>query len=130
MLDGLVHVKGKEIAMDNGLELVTGRVVQLNVNGSEQAIQNFSWDDDTLPCGGKGLIPANDQEAILGNGGHVEIPFDVLGVGDFFDGRVPCRRWAWVRRMSGHSACTCDQAVRLVNGNLALPATMSSVEIR
>ena len=39
MLDGLVHVKGKEIAMDNGLELVTGRVVQLNVNGSEQAIQ-------------------------------------------------------------------------------------------
>ena len=30
------------------------------------------------------LIPANDQEAILGNGGHVEIPFDILGVGDFF----------------------------------------------
>ena len=84
MLDGLVHVKGKEIAMDNGLELVKGRVVQLNVNGGEQTMQNVSWADDTLPCGGKGLIPVNDQKAILGYGGHVEIPFDILGVGDFF----------------------------------------------
>ena len=31
----------------------------------------------------------------------------------FLDGRVPCLRWAWVRRRSGHS-----EADRVVNGRL------------
>ena len=44
----------------------------------------------------------------------------------FFDGRVPCFKWARTRRKSGHSDCVDSQADLLVKGRRAEPDTMSS----
>jgi hypothetical protein len=48
----------------------------------------------------------------------------------FFDGRVPCSRWARVRRNSGHSACMVPQVARLVKGSRSTPANMSCTDAR
>ena len=46
--DCLVQVKGEQIAFDNHLQLVTGWVAKLNVEGSQKAIQSLTWDDNAL----------------------------------------------------------------------------------
>ena len=47
----------------------------------------------------------------------------------FFEGRVPCCRWARVRRKSGHSACVVNHAVRLVKGRCLVPLPMARVDV-
>ena len=47
----------------------------------------------------------------------------------FFKGRVPCFRCARVRRKLGHSARVVNQAVRLVNGRVLVPLSMSWVDL-
>ena len=47
----------------------------------------------------------------------------------FFDGRVPCRRYAHVRLKSGHSDCMVHHVDHVVNGSLDEPSKTSSAEI-
>ena len=47
----------------------------------------------------------------------------------FFDGLVPCSKWARALRKSGHSDCVISQAARLMKGNLHLLSKTSCTDI-
>lgn len=47
---------------------MTGRVVQLNVQGSKETINDGTWDDYTLTGRSKRLITFYDEQAVTGNG--------------------------------------------------------------
>ena len=46
----------------------------------------------------------------------------------FFDGLVPCLRWAITLRRSGQSACVGSHTGREVKGSLAFPEVMSETD--
>ena len=46
--DGLVQIESVKITFDDQLQLVTGRVAELYVEGSQKANQSLAWDNDAL----------------------------------------------------------------------------------
>ena len=55
-----------------------GRVVQLHVQGSKEAINNRAQDDETLAGRRKRFIAFYDKQAITGNRDQVQIMLDVF----------------------------------------------------
>ena len=57
--------------------LVTGRVVQLYVQGSKEAINDRARDDYTLAGRSERFIAFYDEQALTGNGDQVQVTLDV-----------------------------------------------------
>ena len=92
-----VKVKRVEITTHYLLQLVACWVAKLEVNGSLDSIQNLSGDYYALAVGSKGsscLTTSSPSEAIVATFRYLLM--SQMWV-NFLEGRVPCRRWEWVR---------------------------------
>ena len=50
-LNGFVQIQDEQVAPDNEFKLVTGGVAQLDMKCSQQPVEDFEWDNDTLSRG-------------------------------------------------------------------------------
>ena len=64
----------------------------------------------------RGSVRGTTRRPSLAIDATLRYRFTSLMLVAFLDGRVPCFRWAWVRRRSGHSAWTSYHADLVVNG--------------
>ena len=55
------------MAFDDHFQLVTGRVAELYVKGSQKAVQSLAWDNDALSRRWQGFMTPHNKEAIICN---------------------------------------------------------------
>ena len=59
---------------------MTGRVVQLHVQSSKEAINDRARDDYTFMGSSERFIEFYNEQIVTGNGDQVQVTFDVFGV--------------------------------------------------
>ena len=67
--------------MHNLLHLVTGWVVEADVCGREEAIENLPRDDNAFTRWGEWVSVLDNEETISGNGDALEVTLDIFDVG-------------------------------------------------
>ena len=67
-LGSFLEIKGIEAPSEQLFDLMEGRVVELYVNGCQQAIDNTPWYNYTFPDWVEWLIVTDHKQTVGGNG--------------------------------------------------------------
>ena len=70
------------------------------------------------------------EQTVPGKRDDVQITLHIFDIGRFLrTASIPCLRWEWTRRTSGHSCWVCNQADRVLNGRVTEPESTSWIEM-
>ena len=105
-----------------------GWVAQFKMKCCKQSIQHLARNDDKFTGWSEWHVVPNDDHAIASQCRRRKYRLTSLTLVSFFEGRVPCLRWALTRRKSRHSDCAESHADLLVNGRRITPVVTSSTE--
>ena len=81
--DGIVHVQSEELTLEYHLKLMAGRMVEFNMKGGKEAVQDGTRDNDCLRYRNERLSVLDHKKSVTSNGDRTEIALNIPNISKF-----------------------------------------------
>ena len=78
--DGVIHVQSEEVTMDHHLKLMAGRVVEFDMKGGKEAVQDGPRDDNCFRHWNKRLGVLDHKKPVTSNRNRTEIALNIPNI--------------------------------------------------
>ena len=78
--DGIVHVQSEELTLEYHLKLMVGRMVEFNMKGGKEAVQDGLRDNDCFRQRNERLSVLDHKKSVTSNGDRPEIALNIPNI--------------------------------------------------
>ena len=78
--DGIVHVQNEELTLEYHLKLMAGRMVEFNMKGGKEAVQDGPRDNDCFLHRNELLSALDHKKSVTSNGDRTEIALNIPNI--------------------------------------------------
>ena len=81
--DGISHVESEELMLKYHLKLMSGRMVEFDMKGGNEAVQDGPWDDNCFHHWNERLSVLDHKKSVTSNGDRTEIALNIPNISKF-----------------------------------------------